>query len=337
MPVASSLWLPSGRSDRATAIRGDRTLLSRFVPVVAVLWLAACSADQLYWGNTPPQVRSQLDRADRLMERGETTAARERFEAAAATGHPEALIRAGRAWLAEPDADPGRAQELLELAWERRSARREQAGFWLARAVVDDDPDRAIALLETVDARGEPRVAGELAKVLAEHRPDDPRIEGLLRRAAAEGDVRAMLILSSEYGDLEVAQATAEVLKARHADGDLYAASRLAGLYAADGPMADPEEELIWIRRAAERGHSGSMLNFGRILLAGEVVTRDPYRGLQWIRRAAEADNAWAQLELGRRLSRGDGVEPNPVEARTWLERAAAQGNAQAERALADL
>jgi TPR repeat protein len=304
---------------------------------LALFLLTACSADQLYWDNTPPQVRSQLDAADRLMDRGETTAARERFEAAAATGHPEALIRAGRAWLAEPDADRARAQELLELAWERRSPRRGQAGFWLARAVAEDDPDRAIALLETVDAQGEPRVAGELARLLAEHRPDDPRIEGLLRRAAAEGDLRAMMVLALEYRDAEVARSTIVILEARHADGDPNAASRIAQLYDEDSPTADPDQQLVWIKRAAERGHVGSMLNYGRILLSGERVNRDAYRGMQWIRRAAEADSAWAQLELGRRLARGDGVEPNPVEARIWLERAAAQGNVQAERALADL
>ncbi len=312
-------------------------MASRLVPLLALLLLVACTPSGAYWGSTPQHIRSQLDAADRLLAAGQTTAARERFDRLAATGQPEALIRAGRAWLAEPDPDRQRASELFEAAWTRNSERRDQAGLWLARAVAPDDPDRAVELLETVAARGERGAAGELARLLAQRDPGDPRIVGLLRRAAAEDEVAALLTLARDYRDEEAIRRTPQLLEARHTQGDAFAANHLARFHAADGPVPDQELEITWLRRAAERGHPAAMLNYGRALLAGEVVARDQRRGIAWVRRAAEADNPWAQLELGRRLARGDGVPGDPREARLWLERAAAQGNQQAARALAEL
>lgn len=305
--------------------------------MVALLLLAACSSNAAYWGNTPQYVRNHLDAADRLMARGDPETARERYDLMAETGHPEALIRAGRAWLAEPDADPERARELFEAAWSRNSERRNQAGVWLAQTIAADDPERAIEILETVEARGEPRAASELAKLLGEHQPTDPRIEALWRRAGAEGDSGALLTLARDYQDQEALAQAVDMLETRHKAGDSFAANHLARLYAADGPVPDGEREVAWLRRAAERGHASAMLNYGRALLAGEVVTRDPVRGIAWVRRAAETDNPWAQLELGRRLIRGDGVERDPQLGRIWLEKAAAQGNQPAERALTEL
>ncbi len=310
---------------------------SRLAALVAVLLLAGCSSNLAYWGRTPQHVRDQLSAADRLMARDEVGEARALFDQAAGTGHPEALIRAGRAWLKEPGADPERARRLFETAWTRNSARRDQAGVWLARTIADDEPDQAMAILETIVARGEPRAAADLAELLAERQPDDPRIEDLLRRAAAEGDLGALLTLARDYGDAAAAARAVVVLQASHAQGDAYAANHLAKLYAADGPLPDPALEVAWLKRAAERGHASAMLNYGRALVAGDVVTRDPERGIAWIRRAAEADNHWAQLELGRRLARGDGIERDPEAARSWLEKAAAQDNPRAEEALTAL
>lgn len=316
---------------------GECPLPSRLGLTVALLLLAACSSSGAYWGSTPQYVRNQLDAADRQLARGDAATARQRYDQLAATGHPEALIRAGRAWLAQPDADPERARAHFEAAWGRSSDRRNQAGVWLAQTIAADDPERAIEILETVEGRGEPRAAGELAKLLAAHHPEDPRLEGLWRRAADEGDVGALLTLARDYRDDEAVGRAVDTLQSRHEAGDAFAANHLARLHAADGPLPDAEREVAWLHRGAERGHPAAMLNYGRALLAGEVVTRDPVRGIAWLRRAAEVDNPWAQLELGRRLTRGDGIERDPREGRMWLERAAAQGNQAAERALSDL
>lgn len=310
---------------------------SRLGLTFALLLLAACSSNGLYWGNTPQYVRHQLAVADQLMERGDVAAARERYDEMAETGHPEALIDAGRAWLEEPGADPERAREFFEAAWNRNSKRRNQAGRWLARSIEEEDPEGAIELLETVSSRGERGAAGQLAKLLSKTHPDDPRIEGLLRQAAAEDDITALLALGGDYGDDAALGRAVQELEAQAADGDAAAANRLAKVYSPKGPLPNAELYLIWLKRAADGGDANAMLNLGRALLDGKIVGRDPERGIAWVRRAATAEDNWAQLELGRRLVRGDEVEQDLERGRMWLEKAAAQGNEKAERELTEL
>lgn len=312
-------------------------MLGRLCLPLALLLLAACSSNALYWGNTPQYVRNQLATADELMERGDVAAARELYDAMAETGQPEALISAGRAWLEEPEADNERATAYFETAWNRKSKRRNQAGRYLARSIADDDPERAIDILETVAGRGERYASGQLAKLLIEHHPDDPRIEGLLRRAGKEGDTTALLTLTRTYEDDAALHRAVALLEEKSAAGDASAANRLARVYGPKGPRPDAELYLDWLRRAAELGDTNAMLNYGRVLIKGEIITRDPSRGIAWVRRAAMADDHWAQLELGRRLTRGDDVERDLQQGQMWLEKAAAQGNEKADRVLTEL
>ena len=312
-------------------------MLSRLGLIFALLLLAACSSNAVYWGSTPQYVRNQLATANELMERGDVAEARERYDAMAETGQPEALIRAGRAWMAEPGADRQRARELFELAWNRKSKRRDNAGLWLARSIAEEDPEQAIELLEVVADRGERGASGQLAKLLTKHHPDDPRIEGLLRQAGAEGDTTALLTLARRYQDDAALRRAVVLLEEKSAAGDASAANRLAKVYAPKGPLPDDELYVDWLKRAAERGDTNAMLNYGRVLIKGELVTRDPNRGIAWVRRAAMADDHWAQYELGRRLTRGDDVEPDLRQGQMWLEKAAAQGNEKAERVLTEL
>jgi uncharacterized protein len=295
------------------------------------LFLAACSADRLYWDNTPQHVRNQLDAADRLLAAGETSAARNLFEQMAETGHPEAMIRAGRAWLDEPGADRARARAHLEAAWARNSSRRDNAGLWLARTIAEDDPNRAIELLETVDARGERFAAGTLAGLLEQHRPGDPRIEALWRRGAEQGDITAMLTVARTYGDREMAARTVRELEARYNAGDRAAAANLAQLYAAGTPLADPTRERRWLERAAPE-HDASALALGQMLIdQGQTEA-----GQRWIFRAADRGHAGSQAAAARLLF--DSSDPaQRSRGETYARRAAAQGHEGAKLALGRL
>jgi TPR repeat protein len=292
------------------------------------LVLVACSADRLYWGSTPQYVRNQLDAADRLMAAGETAEGRALFEQMAETGHPEAMIRAGRAWLDDPDPDRARAQAHLEAAWARNSDRRDNAGLWLARAIEDENPERAITILETVEARGERFAAGDLAALLQQHRPGDPRIESLWRRGAAEGDVTAMLVVAQDYGDVEVAQRAVSELEARWNAGDASAGSRLAALYAADGPLPDPVRERRWLERAAER-HDSSAYALGQYLI--DQGQREA--GERWIMRAAQRGHPGAQAAAARIMFDSSDPDERALGERL-ARRAAAQGHDGAMLAL---
>ena len=332
-----------------------------------LLVLAACSGDRLFWGNTPQHVRNQLDAADRMMAAGQTAEGRALFDEMAETGHPEAMIRAGRAWLDEPNADRRRAIEHLEGAWSRRSDRRDQAGLWLARAVAEDDPGRAIELLETVDARGERFAAATLAQLLEEHRPDDPRIEALWRRGAEQDDIGAMVTVAVRYNDRDMGERAVRELEARYNAGDRSAGWNLAQLYAANGPFPDPVRErrwyeraapdhdasafalaqiLIddgqtelgerWLFRAADRGHAGSQAAVARILFdSGDPAA--VARGEAYARRAAAQGHDGAKLALGRHLTSGRHGPEATAEGLAFLRTAADEGNVWAQSDLGNL
>jgi uncharacterized protein len=290
--------------------------------------LVACSGDRLYWGNMPQHVRNQLDAADRLMAGGRPAEGRALFDQAAGTGHPEAMIRAGRAWLDEPAADRTRAKAHFEAAWARNSARRDNAGLWLARTIAAEDPERAMTILEGVAGRGERFAAGQLAQLLQQHRPGDPRIEALWRQGAAEGDITAMLVVARDYGDVEVARRTARELEARWNAGDAGAGGNLASLYAARGPLPDPVRERRWLERAAER-HPASAVALGqRLIDEGQTAA-----GQRWIMRAAQQGHPGAQATAARILL--DSSDPaERAQGEVLARRAAAQGHDGAKLAL---
>ena len=335
--------------------------------MLLLLVLAACSGDRLFWGHTPQHVRSQLDAAERMTAAGRTAEGRALFEEVAATGHPEAIIRAGRAWLDEPDADRARAIEHFEAAWARRSYRRDQAGLWLARALADDYPDRAIALLEEVDARGERFAAATLAGLLEQHRPGDPRIEGLWRRGAAQDDIGAMVTVAVQYDDREMGERAVRELEARYNGGDRSAGWNLAQLYGPGGPFPDPTLERRWYERAApdhdasafalaqilldqgqteigrrwlfraaDRGHAGSQAAVARLLFD----SNDPAevaRGEDYARAAAAQGHEGAKLALGRQLTDGRHDAAATAEGLAFLRTAADSGNVWAQSDLGSL
>jgi len=126
------------------------------------------------------------------------------------------------------------------------------------------------------------------------------------------------------------------------------------------------ESALLWIRPAANLGIPEAQLRLGRMLLAGESVSRDSVRAFalfcsaaaqgnadaenmvgrchengwgtetdfaqaaHWYRKAAEKGLAWAQYNLGHLLLDGNGVTGNRHEAFLWYSRAAEQGHARA-------
>ena len=214
------------------------------------------------------------------MERGDVAEARERYDAMAETGQPEALIRAGRAWMAEPGADRERASELFELAWNRKSKRRDNAGLWLARSIAEDDPEQAIELLEVVAGRGERGASGQLAKLLIKHHPSDPRIERLLRQAGAEGDTTALLSPRPALrGPSRPCAARWCCWRRRALPATLPPPIVWRGSTPRKGPLPDDELYIDWLKRAAERGDTNAMLNYGRVLIKGELVDPRPEPG----------------------------------------------------------
>lgn len=93
-------------------------------------------------------------------------------------------------------------------------------------------------------------------------------------------------------------------------------------------------EAVLWLRKAAEGGHSGAMLQLGKLHRTGVGVLQNFEQALQWLHRAASVGNADAMMELGRLYRSGTGVRQDLKLAYVWFNRAAAalHPEAQSER-----
>ena len=86
-------------------------------------------------------------------------------------------------------------------------------------------------------------------------------------------------------------------------------------------------EAVSWLRQAANGGHSGAMLQLGKLYRSGVGVPQNYEYAEKWVRSAADAGNGEAMVELGRFYRSGLGVKADLVKAYYWFNRAAATMN----------
>lgn len=90
-------------------------------------------------------------------------------------------------------------------------------------------------------------------------------------------------------------------------------------------------EAVLWLRKAAEGGHAGAMLQLGRLHRTGVGVLQNFEQAGHWLHRAAGAGHAEAMMELGRLYRSGTGVRQDLQQAYVWFNRAAAALHAEAQ------
>lgn len=86
-------------------------------------------------------------------------------------------------------------------------------------------------------------------------------------------------------------------------------------------------EALEYYRKAAEQGNVDGEYALGMMFVSGQGVKRDPKEGVVWIARAAEKGHREAINALADAYIKGEGglaeAQPNPKEALRWIRRAA--------------
>lgn len=105
-----------------------------------------------------------------------------------------------------------------------------------------------------------------------------------LKRAASNGDARALMTLSIHYFD-------------------------------GDGVAKDPAEGTRLLRQAGEAGETYALEILAERYRKGEGVPRNPAEAARLLRQAASAGNTSAAIDLADMLSTGEGVAKNPTEA----------------------
>ena len=92
---------------------------------------------------------------------------------------------------------------------------------------------------------------------------------------------------------------------------------------------------VIWLKKAAARGHTASQFQLGEVYRLGEMTSligEDFSAALKWYRKAAANGHAGAQYQLGRFYYSvdGRGVTENSETATKWYKRSAEGGDPRA-------
>jgi TPR repeat protein len=178
-------------------------------------------------------------------------------------------------------------------------------------------------------------------------RVDNERAAELLREAAADADPLSLMWIARVHSrgrmgfaeDPERARAVAsrviERVEELAAQGEAEALFLMGTAYAEGlGVEVDPEEAVLWYRRAAELGNVLAQHNLGNVHFAGEGVPQSDSLAVEWWLKAASQGDAIPALRLGTMYEDGRGVTRDLAEARRWYGESASRGNQAAEEAL---
>ena len=87
------------------------------------------------------------------------------------------------------------------------------------------------------------------------------------------------------------------------------------------GVARDAQAGVLWLTRAAERGHTAAQLRLALVYERGDGIVQDYQLASQWMTAAAEGGNADAHYYLGRYYRDGRGLVQSDALAHEWIYR----------------
>lgn len=203
--------------------------------------------------------------------------------------------------------------------------------------------DEGIVLAITLSERGpaesaNPALADDAERFFSGLRPHRPLAGNGWRAPAEQGDVNAQVMLARHlFQSNELEEAI--VWLGRAADKGHLDAHALLGLSYLTGRAVtrSPEEALRWLRPAADKGYPKAEGLLALALISAPQVRNDE-EGRRWARKAAGDGDPLGQALLGELLLFGkSGMEKNEAEGSAWVRKAAEQGDAKAQYLLASM
>jgi TPR repeat protein len=98
---------------------------------------------------------------------------------------------------------------------------------------------------------------------------------------------------------------------------------RLGNFYANYKQPRDYDKAWLWLKKAAEGGHSTAMYDLSNLIYTNKVKDKTKDEALEWTRKAAEAGVVAAEVRLVEMYSTGKGTPQNAPEALKWILRMA--------------
>lgn len=203
--------------------------------------------------------------------------------------------------------------------------------------------DEGIVLTVSFSERGSagsasPRLAEEAARFFQGMRPHAPLKGKAWQPLAEQGDANAQVWLARTLLQANEPE-EAIVWLGRAADKGHPDAQTLLGLsyFSGRAVTRSSEEAVKWLRQAAEKGYPKAEGLLGLTLITASEV-RNQEEGVRWVRKAAADGDPLGQALLGELLIHGRAdVAKNEPEGAAWVRKAAEQGDARAQYELARL
>ncbi|MEP4889522.1 MAG: tetratricopeptide repeat protein [Aliiglaciecola sp.] len=185
---------------------------------------------------------------------------------------------------------------------------------------------------------------GETGKV------DDPKAKTLLETAALTKDPLAVMWIARVHSTgrmgypadkdkaIEIAKGVIAQVE-ELAEQQVPEATFLMGTAYAEGlgKHKDPQQAVIWYRRAALLGNVLAQHNLGNAYSSGTGIEQNYELAAKWWLMAAEQGDAIPQYQLGVLYETGKGVNKDLDVAKSWYQNSATRGYIKAKTALGRL
>lgn len=304
--------------------------------------------------NLPSHYKNQLSggyasaysRGTQALSAEDYKKAAEYYEAAAASGHPKALVAYGR-MLSKGrgvERDPVSASALFEDAYSKSSSSKGKAALELGLLLLHGgngpsgklaaDESRSKSLLEDALSRGEQRAATSLARIYDRGigvAPDPEKaiayyLEASPSDAYAARDL-ARLLKKQGGSEQDIATAAGRAIdqfELRAKAGETKLWLQLADIYArGEIVVADPDRVFDYLQHVDDPTDIGTQKWLARIYSrVGERQKRN-----RMLRLAADGGDIWAQTQLARIHLQPQGINTNGAVGRYYAENAIAKGS----------
>lgn len=178
------------------------------------------------------------------------------------------------------------------------------AKFRHAQCIEEENPARALALMQEAANAGHVGAIERLGRMCLEAEPPDAACAyARLERASREGRLSATTLLGWMH---------------------------VQGI----GGKVDLPRAVRYYREAAEKGEASARNNLGELYETGRGVAKDATQAFDYYLAAATSGFPPAQFNVGRLYATGNGTTKNLVEARRWLGEAAKAGVPPAQKVL---
>ena len=272
--------------------------------------------------------------------------AADHYEAAAASGHPKALVAYGRLFTKGQgvERDPVRASAFFEDAYGKSSSSKGRAALELGllllyggngpSGTLAPDEARAKSLLQDALSRGEQRAATSLARIYDRGigvEPDPEKAIAYYREAspndayAARDLARLLKKQGGSQQDIATAAGRAiDQFELRAKAGDKKLWLQLADIYSRGAIVdADPDRVFEYLQHVDDPTDIGTQKWLARIYSrVGERQKRN-----RMLRLAADGGDVWAQTQLARIHLQPRGINTNGAVGRYYAESAIGKGS----------